>query len=110
MHDRRGIPKSRHRRSGSGEASMRAGKRLAGWSIVTLGVLAANMAAAHASPIQTTVKFNTTGSVDSFGVTGTPVVTYQGVSNGSMTTGSPFSLGHFQIATPPSGTTSTYLN
>jgi hypothetical protein len=89
---------------------MRAGKRLAAWSIAVLGLIASSAAATQASPIQTPVKFNTTGSVDSFGVTGAPVVTFQGVANGSMTTGSTFSLGQFQIAAPPAGTTSTYLN
>ena len=89
---------------------MRAGKRLANWSIATLGLVLMSMASAQASPIQTTVTFNTIGSVDSFGVTGTPVVSFQGASNGTMTTGSPFSLGHFQISAPPAGETSTYLN
>jgi hypothetical protein len=85
---------------------MRAGKRLRAWTIVALGLIASGEVATQASPIQ----FNTTGSVDSFGVTGTPVVTFQGVANGSMTAGSTFSLGQFQIAAPPAGTTSTYLN
>jgi len=96
--------------SRSGEASMRAGKHLARYSIATLSMVFMSMAAAQASPIQTTVRYNTIGSVDSFGVTGTPVVSFQGTPNGTMTTGSSFSLGHFQISAPPAGTTSTYLN
>jgi hypothetical protein len=89
---------------------MRAGKHLAGWSIAALGLMFGTMTPAQASPIQTPVTFNTIGSVDTFGVTGTPVVTFQGVSHGTMTTGSSFSLGQFQIAAPPAGTSSTYLN
>src|SRR3954470_21280190 len=89
---------------------MNAGKRLAGRTVATLGLLVMTMASAQASPIQTTVMFNTIGSVDSFGVTGTPVVSFQGVSSGTMTTGSLFSLGQFHLSAPPAGTTSTYLN
>src|SRR3954470_16358952 len=89
---------------------MNAGKRLAGRTVATLGLLVMTMASAQASPIQTTITYNTIGSVDSFGVTGTPVVSFQGTPNGTMATGSAFSLGHFQISAPPAGTTSTYLN
>jgi hypothetical protein len=89
---------------------MRAGNRLAWLSIAALGLWSLSMAQARASQIQTSVTYNTIGSVDGFGVTGTPVVSYQGVSNGSMTTGSAFNLGSFQISAPPAGTISTYLN
>src|SRR5262249_28378702 len=75
-----------------------------------LGLIGSGTVATQASPIQAPVMFNTTGSVDGFGVTGTPVVSFQGVSNAIMTTGSSFNLGQFQIAAPPAGTTSTYLN
>lgn len=89
---------------------MRARKHLAGWSLAVLGMLALDVGSARATPIQTNVTFNTIGSVDSYGVTGTPVVSFQGTPHGTMTTGSAFSLGQFQISAPPAGTTTTYLN
>jgi len=80
-----------------------------GLCIAALGLLLTGPQRVHADPIQSQVYFSTIGSVDSFGVSGTPVVSYQGTS-GTITSGSPFSLGNFVITAPPAGTTTTYTN
>jgi len=80
-----------------------------GLCIAALGLLLIGPQIAHADPIQSQIYFSTIGSVDSFGVSGTPVVSYQGTS-GTITSGSPFSLGNFVITAPPAGTTTTYTN
>lgn len=76
--------------------------------ITALALLLVSPRAIHAAPIQSEVYFNTVGSIDDFGVTGTPVVSFQGAS-GTIATGSAFSIGTFTVSAPPSGT-STYTN
>jgi hypothetical protein len=62
--------------------------------------------AAEADPIQAT--YNTTGTIGTTGISGTPDVSFQGVSDGTLTTGQPFSLGQFVVTPPPDGGTTTY--
>ncbi len=80
-----------------------------GLCIAALGLLLTSPSMVQAGPIQSQVYFNTIGSVDSFNVSGTPVVSFQGAS-GTITSGSPFSLGNFVISSPPAGSTTTYTN
>lgn len=63
-----------------------------------------------ASPIETPISYSTSGSVDSFGVSGQPIVIFQGIQYGSLTTGSSFSLGQFSIAATPGGGSATYTD
>jgi hypothetical protein len=80
-----------------------------GLCLAALGLLLASPPMVQAGPIQSQIYFSSIGSVDSFNVSGTPVVSYQGAM-GTITSGSPFSLGNFQISSPPAGTTTTYTN
>ncbi len=60
----------------------------------------------HAAPIQAT--YSTTGSIGTTGIDGTPNVSFQGVSNGSLTTGQLFDVGQFIVTSQPGGATTTY--
>lgn len=42
------------------------------------------------------------------GIEGTPVISFQGISNGTLTTGQPFALGQFVVGSMPSGMSTTY--
>ena len=77
--------------------------------ISALALLLVSPRAVQAAPIQSQIYFNTVGSIDDFGVSGTPVVSFQGAM-GSIASGSPFSIGSFTVSAPPSGTTTTYTN
>jgi hypothetical protein len=78
---------------------------LAAWMM-----LGAASARVSASPIETPVHYSTYGSVDSFGVDGQPVVVYQGVQYGTLTTGGSFSLGQFSVAATSDGGSATYTD
>jgi len=80
-----------------------------GLCIAALGLLLASPPMVQAGLIQSQIYFSSIGSVDSFNVSGTPVVSFQGDS-GTITSGSPFSLGNFVISSPPAGSTTTYAN
>jgi hypothetical protein len=80
-----------------------------GFCIAALGLLLASPPMVQAGPIQSQIYFSSIGSVDSFNVSGTPVVSFQG-TGGTITSGSPFSLGNFEISSPPAGSTTTYTD
>jgi hypothetical protein len=61
----------------------------------------------QASPV---VNYSTSGTIDSAGVTGTPVINFRSVLDGSFDSPSSFSLGDFQVAALPSGQTVKYTN
>lgn len=63
---------------------------------------------AQASPIVNQVTYSTSATIETQGVTGTPVVSFQGVTNGTLTTGQPFDLGKFVIGDPQPGTVTNY--
>lgn len=63
--------------------------------------------AATANPIAIDESFTTTGTVGTDGLSGSPAVTFQGVTNGVAISGTPFGLGQF-VVTPPSEGTTTY--
>jgi len=75
----------------------------------TLMVLAAFAQApkAEASPV---VNYTTSGTIDSNGVTGTPVISFNSVLNSAFESPSSFSLGDFQVAALPPGQKATYTN
>src|SRR5487761_1909719 len=80
------------------------------WTFAVLGLAALVSGGANvlASPIQATIGYDTTGSVGTTGVSGTPVVSFLGVAGGSSVAGTPFSFGNFVVALPPAGTDTTY--
>ena len=76
---------------------MPARKLTKGLCLAALGLLLAGLPVAHGGPIPSQIDFSTIGSVDSFNVSGTPVVSFQGAT-GTITSGTPFSLGSFSIS------------
>lgn len=64
----------------------------------------------HASPIQSPISYSTSGSVDSFGVVGEPIIVYQGVQYGTTTTGDSFNLGQFIVASNGGSGSATYTD
>ena len=62
--------------------------------------------AAESNPIQAT--YSTTGTIGTTGITGAPDVSFQGVTNGTLTTGHSFSLGKLVLTPPSDGGTTTY--
>jgi hypothetical protein len=76
-------------------------------AVMALGLLAAGTAA-QADPI---VSYTTSGQVESAGVTGKPVISFNSVvSNQSFNSPSSFSLGDFTEAALPTGQSTTYTN
>jgi len=65
--------------------------------ILALGLLAGASAGVHAAPVMT---YSTSGAIDSTGVTGAPVISFNSVASGSVDTVTPtnLSLGAFQVA------------
>lgn len=63
-----------------------------------------------ASPIATPIAFSTSGSVDGVGVVGDPIIVFQGVQYGSLTTGDTFNLGRFAVAGTSIGGSATYTD
>jgi hypothetical protein len=74
-------------------------------STVLAVALIAPATVAQASPV---VNYSTSGTIDSPGVSGTPVISFNSVLNSSYGAPSSFSLGDFQVAALPDGQTTTY--
>lgn len=74
-------------------------------STVLAVALIAPATVAQASPV---VNYSTSGTIDSPGVSGTPVISFNSVLNSSFGSPSSFSLGDFQVAALPDGQTTTY--
>jgi len=72
------------------------------WALA-LGMVAFTAASAHADAI---ISYDTSGSIDTTGVTGSPVISFNSISGNSFNSPSGFSLGQFQVA-PLQGTQST---
>jgi PEP-CTERM motif len=64
--------------------------------------------AAFADPIPSQMTFTTTGPIGTTGVDGAPMLSFEGVTSGSLTTGTPFNLGTLVISPPTTGAWSTY--
>jgi hypothetical protein len=84
-----------------------------GWNglrtaVVALGIAASAASGADAAALMT---YSTVGStIDSAGVTGTGAISFNTVDSGSFSNPSSFSLGDFQVAELPEGTSTTYVN
>ena len=79
-------------------------------SVLALGLIAWAASRAQADPL---VTYESSGSIDPTGVSGTPVISYNSVNSGqnnSFDAPSNFSLGSFQVAALPDGQTTTYAN
>jgi hypothetical protein len=63
--------------------------------------------AALADPV---VNYSTSGTIDSTGVTGTPVISFNSVLNSTFDTPSSLSLGDFQVAALPNAQSTSYTN
>ncbi len=75
-------------------------------TVLVLGLIAPAITA-DASPV---VNYSTSGTIDSTGVTGTPVINFNSILNSSFESPSSLSLGDFQVAALPDGQTTTYAN
>ena len=84
-----------------------------GWNgfrtaVVALGIAALAASGADAAALMT---YSTVGStIDSDGVTGVGAISLNTVNSGSFSNPSSFSLGEFQVAELPEGTSTTYVN
>jgi hypothetical protein len=79
-------------------------------TVLALALGAAFASQAGADSIQSLMQYSTSGTIDSTGISGTPVISFNSVQNGSFTAPSAFSLGTFQVAALPKGATTTYNN
>jgi hypothetical protein len=75
-------------------------------TVMVLGLLA-QAPGALASPV---VNYSTSGTIDSTGVTGTPVISFNSVLNSSFLSPSSLSLGDFQVAALPNAQSTTYTS
>ncbi len=74
---------------------------------IALGLIAFGTSGAQASAL---MNYSTSGQINSTGVTGSPVISFDSVQNNSFTSPSDFSLGQFVVAKLPEGQTATYTN
>ncbi|HEV3165771.1 MAG TPA: PEP-CTERM sorting domain-containing protein [Isosphaeraceae bacterium] len=70
----------------------------------------AGAAAMSSDSIKSFMEYSTSGTIDSTGVTGTPVIGFNSVAGGAFTAPSSFSLGEFLVAALPDGVSTTYNN
>lgn len=78
------------------------------WQIGWLLLLTIFVPPVRADPIQ--VVYSTSGTVATAGLSGTPVFSIQGVTDGTLVTGQPFNLGQFVVDGPPSAAGTQYVN
>ena len=86
-----------------------------GWTGLRTSVIALGFAAwaAAGAGADTIINYSTSGTVESDGVVGDPVISFNSVNSGqnnSFNAPSNFSLGSFQVAALPDGQTTTYTN
>ena len=75
-------------------------------AVMVLGLFA-QAQSVLASPV---VNYSTSGSIDSSGVTGTPVISFNSVLNSSFESPSSFSMGDFQVAALPDKQSTSYTD
>jgi hypothetical protein len=75
-------------------------------TVMVLGLLA-QAPVALADPV---VNYSTSGTIDSTGVTGTPVISFNSVLNSTFNAPSSLSLGDFQVAALPNAQSTSYTN
>lgn len=76
------------------------------WTLA-LGLVACTAASGRADAI---LSYDTSGSIDSTGVTGPGVISFVPISSNSFNSPSGFSLGEFQVAALPAGQSTTYTD
>jgi len=76
-------------------------------AVLALGLVAWGARQGRADAI---MNYDTSGSIDSAGVSGPGVISFIPVNNGSFNAPSSLSLGDFQVAALPEGQTTTYTN
>ncbi len=83
-----------------------------GWAGLRTAAIALSLAAVFGSAAgaDTIMSFSTSGAVDSTGVTGPGVISFDSVASGAFNAPSSFSLGSFQVAGLPPGQSTTYTN
>ncbi len=89
-------------------------RKTRGWIGPRLAVVAVALAlgvapAAWASPVSIN-DYATAGAIDTSGITGPNVITYNNVASGQYASPSQFSLGEFVVSALPADTTTTYNN
>jgi hypothetical protein len=75
-------------------------------TVLVLGLFA-RVPCALADPV---VNYSTSGTIDSTGVTGTPVISFNSVLNSTFAAPSSLSLGDFQVAALPNAQSTSYTN
>jgi hypothetical protein len=75
--------------------------------VIALGLAAWTASEASADTI---INYSTSGTVESTGVVGDPVISFNSVKSASFNAPSAFSLGEFQVAGLQPGSTTTYTN
>lgn len=88
---------------------MRMMRSLAGLRHLALPLLAAALLSPRASA-SAMIDYTTSGTIDSTGITGTPVVAFNNTATGSFNAPSDFSLGEFHVAPLADGQSTTYTN
>lgn len=80
------------------------------WSGISNFAMAVGLVLATGSGVSasTLMQYSTSGSVESSGVTGAPVITFKSLTDASVNSPSFLSLGDFQVAALPSGQSTTY--
>jgi len=86
---------------------MRMVRRWSGFSSLAIAVAAMSGTGSSVSAA-TLVKYSTSGTVESGGITGSPVISFNSLTDATFNSPSFFSLGDFQVAALPTGSSSTY--
>jgi hypothetical protein len=86
------------------------GLRSAVLALALGGTLAsqAGAAAMSSDSIRSFMEYSTSGTIESTGITGNPVISFNSVQNGAFTAPSSFSLGEFQVAALPDSNSTSY--
>ncbi|WZO98325.1 PEP-CTERM sorting domain-containing protein [Isosphaeraceae bacterium EP7] len=80
-------------------------------ALAALATIAVTAGSSRADSLKSYMNYNTSGTIDSAGVTGTPVISFNSVAAGSFTAPSSFSLGEFLVSGAlPDDQVTTYTN
>ncbi|MHC5540230.1 PEP-CTERM sorting domain-containing protein [Singulisphaera rosea] len=88
---------------------MRMVRRKSGLSTLVIA-MGLTFAAGSDASASTLIQYSTSGSIDSSGVSGTPVISFGSIDSATFTPTSYFSLGNFQVASLQPGQTTTYTH
>ncbi|WP_422930962.1 PEP-CTERM sorting domain-containing protein [Singulisphaera sp. PoT] len=62
----------------------------------------------HATQASTLIQYTTSGTIESTGITGTPIISFVSLDQNQFSSASYFSLGNFDVAPLPAGQSTTY--